>query len=195
MAKKLDRVTHVEDFFSRDGTYPTGRYADLIDDQLKNPTVILIDPKFPHNIGNALRACAAFGAKQLWLTGDRALSEIGKRIPREERMKGYGKVQLIRSEKPLNHLNGNVTPICIELAKGAMPLGQFFHPANAAYVFGPEDGSVPGAVKAACHQFVYIESEHCLNLAAAINVVLYHRVHERYHRYGVLMPTLDEVRG
>jgi tRNA(Leu) C34 or U34 (ribose-2'-O)-methylase TrmL len=31
--------------------------------------VVLIDPKFPHNVGNALRACAVFGATRLVWTG------------------------------------------------------------------------------------------------------------------------------
>ena len=54
------------------------------------------------------------------------------------------------------------------------------HPLDdAAYVFGPEDGSVGNNWKSLCHEFVYIPSRHCLNLAAAVNVVLSHRLLQR----------------
>jgi tRNA(Leu) C34 or U34 (ribose-2'-O)-methylase TrmL len=33
--------------------------------------VLLIDPHFPHNVGNALRACALLGAGSLYWTGNR----------------------------------------------------------------------------------------------------------------------------
>jgi hypothetical protein len=39
--------------------------------QGKLPAVILIDPKYPHNVGAALRSCSCFGLKQLWWTGTR----------------------------------------------------------------------------------------------------------------------------
>jgi tRNA(Leu) C34 or U34 (ribose-2'-O)-methylase TrmL len=43
-------------------------------------------------------------------------------------------------------------------------------------VFGPEDGHVPKGIRTACHRFVTIPSHGCLNLAAAVNVVLYDRM-------------------
>src|SRR5262245_31991787 len=60
--------------------------------------VVLIDPKFPHNVGNALRACAVFGASRLVWTGDRVAHPDrwtgSARLPREERMKAYKQVEL-----------------------------------------------------------------------------------------------------
>jgi len=35
------------------------------------PSVILINPKYPHNVGAALRACSCFDIAQLWWTGER----------------------------------------------------------------------------------------------------------------------------
>jgi hypothetical protein len=59
--------------------------------------VLLINAKFPHNVGAALRACAAFGAERLAWTPDRVPSlddwPPGQRLPREERMmKAYQEV-------------------------------------------------------------------------------------------------------
>ena len=44
-------------------------------------------------------------------------------------------------------------------------------------MFGPEGGSIPGDVLEACHRFVVIPSatRTPLNLAAAVNIVLYDR--------------------
>jgi tRNA(Leu) C34 or U34 (ribose-2'-O)-methylase TrmL len=52
-------------------------------------------------------------------------------------------------------------------------------------VFGPEDGHVPKGVRGACHRFVTIPSDGCLNLAAAVNVVLYDRM-AKARQYEVL---------
>src|SRR6478672_9389859 len=61
------------------------------------PAVALIDPKYPHNVGAALRACSCWGIGQLWWTGDRVSLDVprGERLPREERMKGYRSVEMV----------------------------------------------------------------------------------------------------
>lgn len=94
--------------------------------------------------------------------------------------------------RPLAELAG--TPVAIELLAGSMPLHQFEHPDDAVYVFGPEDGSIPKGVRA-CHAFVAIPSKHCLNLAAAVYVTLWHRTTQRWERGLDPMPVLDEERG
>jgi len=141
--------------------------------------VVLIDPKYPHNVGGALRACAAFGSGQLFWTGQRIRldSTKSRRLPREERMRGYrSDVVFGPDESALDRLIlDGLTPVAVELKSGSEPLDGFEHPEHAVYVFGPEDGSVPKGVLHVCHRFVHIPTRYSLNLAAAVNVVLYDR--------------------
>ena len=68
--------------------------------------ILLIDPKYPHNVGQSVRACAAYGVQDLYFTGDRmssAMKEL-KRLPREERLRGYRSVQLQHIERPFDRL-------------------------------------------------------------------------------------------
>jgi len=144
----------------------------------KPPAVCLWNPKFPHNVGNALRACSCWGIEQLWWTGHRVTLDVaeGQRLPREERMKGYRNVEMVM--EPDGYVFDrfkDVTPVAIELLPNATNIVEFQHPENALYVFGPEDGSVPQMVRRFCHHFIFMPTAHCLNLAAAVNVVLYDR--------------------
>jgi len=141
------------------------------------PAVILINPKFAHNVGAALRACSCFGIPQLIYTGDRIDGDLAmrKRLPREERMKGYKDVEFAGCDYPFERLPDDAVPVAVELRDGSTPLTYFEHPEKAVYVFGPEDGSLRHVQVRECHQFIVIPSAHCLNLAAAVNVVLYDR--------------------
>jgi hypothetical protein len=60
--------------------------------------VLLIDPHFQHNVGNAVRACAPLGAGTPYWTGNRVpppdRRPDGARLPREERMKCYRNTQV-----------------------------------------------------------------------------------------------------
>lgn len=90
-------------------------------------------------------------------------------------MKGYKDVELINDDRFFDRYNGNVTPVAVELTPNAELLTYFEHPENALYVFGPEDGGLGKVILRHCHRFLAIPAAHCLNLAAAVNVVLYDR--------------------
>jgi len=57
--------------------------------------MILVNPKYPHNVGATIRACSCFGLPRLFWTGTRMIC----RWPhaREERMKSY------RGARPTGH--------------------------------------------------------------------------------------------
>jgi tRNA(Leu) C34 or U34 (ribose-2'-O)-methylase TrmL len=147
-----------------------------------NVGVLLIAPKYPHNVGGALRACAAFRAGRLAWTPEHVPRPedwpAGQRLPREERIKAYRHVQVTTA---VRHEIGQfarlgLTPVAVELRDAAESLPEFVHPRRALYVFGPEDGSLSRGDLTACHRFVRIPSRGCLNLAAAVNIVLYDRL-------------------
>ncbi len=149
------------------------------------PAVMLCNPKYPHNVAATLRACAIFDVGQLWFTGDRVIETImgmsskkGKaRIPREERMRDYKTVKMFNHDRPLELFGKNCTPIAVEFRENSERLPDFQHPDDAVYLFGPEDGSVPGVLLQHCHRFLIIPSKirTPLNLGAAVNVILAHR--------------------
>ena len=68
--------------------------------------------------------------------------------------------------------------MCVERRSQAENLVDFEHPERAVYIFGPEDGEVSKGVRSVCHRFVCIPTlnDGPLNLAAAVNVVLYDRL-------------------
>jgi tRNA(Leu) C34 or U34 (ribose-2'-O)-methylase TrmL len=142
-------------------------------------SVVLHDPKYPHNLGQAVRACSCFGVADLLVTGNRIKleKEAGKgfRLPREERMREYRSVSVMHaSDKPTLDQPG-LTPVAVELVPGAELLPWFEHPEDAMYVFGPEDGGLPTGILAACHRFVQIPMLHCANLSSAVYMILLDR--------------------
>jgi len=154
-------------------------------------SVLLIDPRFPHNVGNALRACALLGAGDLYWTGGRVEPPDqwpeGARLPREERMKCYRNTRLrhLRDETldGIEDLEPGTVPVCVEITDGAEDLRDFVHPARALYVFGPEDGDVPKGIRHVCHRFVRIpaadpDERTPYNLAFAVGAVLYDRLYK-----------------
>ena len=147
------------------------------------PAVALCNPKFPHNVGAALRACSCFGIKQLWFSGNRvkltADKSKGYRLPREERMKGYKEVDLRNFDYFFEQFDKSVTPVAVELRRNAELLPHFVHPEHPLYVFGPEDGSIDQVMLRHCHRFLVIPTAHCVNLSAAVYLVLYDRLQKR----------------
>lgn len=160
------------------------RKDETLFDASHTPAIIMYNPKYPHNVGAAVRACSCFDAKVIVWTGNRVLTPseaketLGTkyRLPREERMKGYKHVQMVKDEYPFNRFSKYVTPVAVEVRENAEILPHFIHPPNPVYVFGPEDGSIPQTYLNHCHRFLVIPSPYCLNLAASIYVVLYDRI-------------------
>lgn len=139
--------------------------------------ILLLNPKFPHNVGAAVRAAACWKASGVWWTGDRVDAQM-RRLPREERFRDYKKLVTfghLDVSHPITYLANlyGLRPVCVEVSENATRLTHFPHPRKALYVFGPEDGGVDKGARQSCHHFVTIPSEGCLNLAAAVNVVLY----------------------
>jgi len=145
------------------------------------PAIVMWDPRDSFNVGAAVRAASCFGVSQVWVAGRRCADKVWgqKRIPREERMKGFMDVDIILEDEPFQYFTDAV-PIAVELLPNSQNLLSFIHPERSVYVFGPEDGSVPKSVRALCHQRVFIPTKHCTNLGAAIYLLLYDRLFKRF---------------
>ena len=65
------------------------------------------------------------------------------------------------------------------------------HPESAAYVFGPENGSLDEAILECCIHVVSIPGRECSNLAAAVNLILYDRIAKRWARVREAFPPTD----
>lgn len=159
--------------------------------------VALINPKNPPNVGNVWRACSVFGAEALLWTPERIPAPedwpAGTRLPREERMKLYRNVTVGTADRAdilaqaVEVCDQDFTPVAVEIRDGAESLPFFEHPEHPLYVFGPEDGSLQRGILAACHRFVRIPSASCLNLASAVNVVLYDRLAKELQREAAVV--------
>ena len=175
------------------------------------PSIVLDNPKYGRNVSQIIRLASGYGFKQVWYTGKRVsltdpsqnidgmAGKKGKkgknkaRLPREERMKGYKKVEIRQHDRPFDFFNRGVVPIAIELREGAQMLHNFEHPENAVYVFGPEDGSVNSELLRQCHHLLVIPVEHCLNLATAASTVLWDRQRQMIERGIVEDRSLDDL--
>jgi tRNA C32,U32 (ribose-2'-O)-methylase TrmJ len=161
----------------------TGVWAKGTTPKGQSPAIALINPRYAHNVGGAVRAASCFDAKQVWWTGSRVMLDPakGERLPREERMKGYKAVTLVQFDHVFDQFGPDITPVAVELLEFAESLPDFIHPENALYVFGPEDGSLSRVELIHCHRFVTIPTAgdprpFCVNLAAAVYMVLYDRM-------------------
>ena len=137
----------------------------------------LCHPKDKANVGSALRACGCFGAS--------FLAYSGRRYQRHatDTQKAYRTMPLLYAgdapEDILRVIPYDCVPIAVELVEGARTLSAFTHPERAYYIFGPEDSSLSKTILQKCQHTLVIPSNFCLNLAAAVNVVLYDRVSKR----------------
>ena len=69
----------------------------------------------------------------------------------------------------------------IELTDDAIDLPSFYHPPRAAYVLGPERGSLSDNLLSRCDHVVKIPTAFCINVAMAGAIVMYDRVKTLAH--------------
>ena len=139
----------------------------------------LFNPKFEGNVGGAMRAAACYGAKAIYLIKNRNPLSFSK-----------GKLKKISSDtcKAYKHIPTSVVdclfengpigcmPVAVELSDKATNIFDFTHQPRSLYIFGPEDGSIPPKILDRCPVKIYVPTSFCMNLAATVNVVLFHRM-------------------
>lgn len=121
------------------------------------------------NVGATLRAANCFGASFVAVSGRRYTHAV------TDTMKSFRSVPLFSVDCLLSVIPYACTLVAVEISKDATCLTEFTHPERAFYMFGPEGGTLTDSeMKNALK--VSIPTSRCLNLSAAVNVVLYDRI-------------------
>jgi tRNA(Leu) C34 or U34 (ribose-2'-O)-methylase TrmL len=139
--------------------------------------VALWRPKCDGNVGGAIRAASCFNARLVVVGSPRPT--MRGRIERTDPRSSHRHMPVLFEQDVLKPVPHEAKVIAVEILAGARPLPEFEHPEVGYYLFGPEDGSLPAELCSVADMRVAIPTVGCLNLAMAVNVVLYDRVAKR----------------
>ena len=128
----------------------------------------------PMNAGTLFRSAHAFGASFVF-----TIAGVW-----HEREANLSDTSDSAGQVPHYHFNGlsdlrlpdRCALVGIELLDNAVELPSFRHPRCAAYVLGPERGSLSPALTARCDHIIRIPTSFCINVAIAGSIVMYDRL-------------------
>lgn len=126
-------------------------------------------PKTPTNVGSVLRAAHCYGAALVAQTGKRYHGVS------TDTTKAYRHLPLLSVDDLFSVVPHDCVPVAVDILDDARSLVTYTHPERAFYIFGPEDGTLGKAITDRCRDKVFVPTAFCMNLAAAVNVVLYDR--------------------
>ena len=125
------------------------------------------------NLGNLMRSAHGFGASFTFTVGAtyqaleaRADTSKGQWHLPHYNWSSVGEMALPQGCKLVG----------VELLEDAVDLPSFRHPLRAAYVLGPEQGSLSPEIVARCSYVIRIPTSFCINVAMAGAIVMYDRV-------------------
>lgn len=150
------------------------------------------------NLGNLFRSAHAFGASFVFTVAPDPRAEFHtdtsashKNLP----FYTFPSVEEMRLPQACDLVG-------IELVDDAVDLPSFHHPHSAAYVLGPERGSLSPAMLAKCDHVVRIPTSFCVNVAIAGAIVMYDRLRAKgrfaerpQSSIGVAQPLPEHVHG
>jgi tRNA G18 (ribose-2'-O)-methylase SpoU len=125
------------------------------------------------NLGNLMRSAHGFGANFTFTIGAeyKALEALADTSKSRQHVPHYNWASVAALALPQG-----CGLVGVELLDEAVDLPSFRHPMRAAYVLGPEKGSLSPELLAKCDHVVRIPTRFCVNLAMAGAVVMYDRV-------------------
>lgn len=125
------------------------------------------------NLGNLVRSANAFGASFVFLID----AQYDRRTAKSDTSNAEVALPVYDIASPQDlQLPRGCRLVGVELVPEATELPSFRHPLQAAYVFGPERGSLSPALLERCDHVVRIPTRFCINLAVAGAVVMYDRM-------------------
>jgi tRNA G18 (ribose-2'-O)-methylase SpoU len=124
------------------------------------------------NLGNLMRSANAFGASFTFTVGAtyKAIEAHADTSKSQLHLPHYNWATLDEMALP-----GGCKLVGIELLDEAIDLPSFRHPLRAAYVLGPELGSLSEPLIARCDYVIKIPTRFCINVAMAGAIVMYDR--------------------
>jgi len=128
------------------------------------------------NLGNLMRSAHGFGAHFTFTVGATyaALEARADTSKGQWHLPHYNWPALADMALPVG-----CTLVGIELTDDAIELPTFHHPLRAAYVLGPELGSLSPELLKRCDTVVKIPTAFCINVAMAGAIVMYDRLRSR----------------
>lgn len=127
----------------------------------------------PMNLGALLRTAHAFGAAFVFTIGAN-FDTRGVRASDTSDAKQHLPLYAFEGLEDLTLPKG-CQLVGVELTDDAVDLPSFRHPLMAAYVLGPERGSLSPALQARCSHVVKIPTRFCINVGLAGALVMYDR--------------------
>jgi tRNA G18 (ribose-2'-O)-methylase SpoU len=126
------------------------------------------------NAGSLFRTAHAFGASFVFTVG---AVYARREVEKSDTSKSSAHVPLYVFEdyRDLRLPEGCVM-VGVELLDDAVELPSFTHPLQAAYILGPERGSLSPELTALCDHVVKIPTKFCINVGLAGALVMYDRV-------------------
>jgi tRNA G18 (ribose-2'-O)-methylase SpoU len=127
----------------------------------------------PMNAGNLFRSAQALGAGFLFtVAGSYALRKAYSDTSQSTHQLPFYEFD----DVPSMMLPNRCQLVGIELIEGAVDLPTFRHPIQAAYVLGPERGSLSPDMLERCDHVIKIPTTFCINVATAGAIVMYDRI-------------------
>ena len=125
------------------------------------------------NLGTLVRTAHAFGASFVFMVGAAYPAGAAK----SDTSRAEAQLPIFSYPTPdALELPRNCRLVGVELVEDAVALPSFRHPQAAAYVLGPERGSLSPAMQARCDHVVRIPTQFCVNLGVAAAIVMYDRM-------------------
>lgn len=126
------------------------------------------------NVGTIVRSAHSFGA-QFFFAIRPAVDIEALRV--SDTSDAFDHLPYYHYERPEDlSLPEDCVLVGVEFVEDSVELPSFRHPKRAAYVFGPEMGSLSPELQQQCHHIVKIPMNFCVNVGVAAALVMYDRM-------------------